>query len=53
MPHPMHPKTQAVFDCLKQCAAQQRTVTYGEIGQQVGLAARGTAKPLYCIRDVC
>ena len=53
MPHPMHPKTQAVFDCLKQCAAQQRTVNYGDVGKQVGLAARGTAKPLYYIRDVC
>ena len=49
----MHPHTPAVFDFLKQCAGNQRTVTYGEIGQHVGLAARGTAKPLYYIRDRC
>ena len=53
MPNPMHPKTPAVFEYLKRCAAQQRSVTYGEVGKQVGLAARGTAQPLYCIRDVC
>lgn len=49
----MHPRTPDVFDYLKQCVAQRRTTTYGEIGQNVGLAAQGTAKPLYYIRDKC
>ena len=53
MPNPTHPRTPAVFAYLKQCAAQRRIVTYGEVGKQVGLAARGTAQPLYCIRDLC
>ena len=53
MPAYMHPHTPAVFEYLKQCVAQRRITTYGEIGQHVGLAARGTAKPLYYIRDRC
>ena len=53
MPARMHPKTPAVFNYLKECAYETRVVTYGEVGKQVGLAARGTAKPLYEIRDLC
>ena len=53
MPNKMHPRTPNVFDYLKQCVDQRRITTYGEIGQNVGLAAQGTAKPLYYIRDVC
>ena len=53
MPNQMHPRTPAVFAYLKQCAVQGLTVTYGEVGEKVGLAARGTAQPLYFIRDVC
>ena len=49
----MHPKTPETFAYLKQCAAQKRIVTYGEVGNAVGLAARGTAFPLYDIRDIC
>lgn len=49
----MHPRVPAVFEYLKRCTAQRRTTTYGEIGQYVGLAAQGTAKPLYYIRDQC
>ena len=53
MPRKMHPRTPDVFAFLKQCADEHRTVTYGEIGATVGLAARGTALPLYYIRDQC
>lgn len=53
MPATMSPKTLDVFDYLKGCACKMRVVTYGEVGKQVGLAARGTAKPLYQIRDLC
>ena len=53
LPNKMHPRTPSVFEYLKQCAAQQRITTYGEIGQNVGLAARATAKPLYYIRNEC
>ena len=49
----MHPYTPAVFEYLKQCVAHRRTTTYGEIGKHVGLAAQGTANPLYYIRDRC
>lgn len=53
MSNSMHPRTPDVYDYLKQCVTQRRTTTYGEIGQNVGLAAQGTAKPLYYIRDKC
>ena len=49
----MHPHTPAVFEHLKRCAREKRIITYGELGHDVGLAARGTAKPLYYIRDEC
>ena len=53
MPNQMHPRTPAVFAYLKQCAVQERIVTYEKVGRQVGLAPQGTARPLYFIRDVC
>ena len=53
MPDYMHPRAPAVFAYLKRCVAQRRTTTYGEIGQNVGLAAQATAKPLYYIRNKC
>ncbi len=53
MPDKMHPRTPAVFDYLKQCATNGHTVTYGEVGSKVGLAAQGTARPLYYIRNEC
>ena len=53
MPATMHPKTPDVFNYLRDCAYKMCTVTYSEVGTQVGLAARGTAKPLYQIRDLC
>ena len=53
MPGYMHPRTPEIFDYLKEHARARRTTTYGELGQRVGLSARGTAKPLYYIRDVC
>ena len=44
-------KTYEVFDYLKGCATDMRTVTYQELGDEVGLPAVGTAKPLGYIRD--
>ena len=52
MANKMHPRTPKVFEYLKQCAAQHappHTVSLAN----VGLAARGTATPLYYIRDEC
>ena len=47
-------KTQEVFEYLKKCASEMRTVTYGEIAEVTGLAPQGTARPLGFIRDqVC
>lgn len=47
-------RTREVFEYLKRCASEMRTVTYGELGDAVGLPAIGTAKPLGYIRDhVC
>ncbi len=44
-------KTKEVFDYLKRCAVQMRTVSYGEIAEAVGLPAVGMGKPLGYIRD--
>jgi|ADurb_Met_02_Slu_FD_contig_41_926536_length_679_multi_1_in_0_out_0_2 hypothetical protein len=44
-------KTKEVFEYLKACAAQMRTVNYGEIAESVGLPAIGLAYPLGYIRD--
>jgi hypothetical protein len=44
-------KTREVFAYLKNCASQMRTVTYGEIANQVNLAKPGVGRPLGYIRD--
>lgn len=44
-------KTQEVFEYLRECARDMRTVTYKELGDAVGLPAVGTPKPLGYIRD--
>ena len=52
----MPAKTKEVFEYLKKCAGDMRTVTYGEIAEQpqVKLAPQGVAVPLGYIRDhVC
>ena len=45
-------KTQEVFEFLKKCAKHMRTVTYGEIASEVGIAAVGIGYQLGYIRDV-
>ena len=50
---PVPAKSSEAFEALKRCARERLTITYGELGRQVGLSARGTAKPLYYIRDLC
>ena len=44
-------KTRKVFEYLKICAEQMRTVTYKEIAEEVNLAKPGVGKPLGYIRD--
>ena len=44
-------KTREVFDYLKRCADDMRTVTYGEVAEQTALAAPGLTKQLAYIRD--
>ena len=47
-------KTAEVLEVLKQRAADMRTITYGEIAEQCGLAAPGVGYPVGYIRDhVC
>ena len=47
-------KTAEVLELLKQRADDMRTITYGEIAEQCGLAASGVGYPLGYIRDeVC
>ena len=47
-------KTAEVLELLKHCAADMRTITYGEIAEQCGLAAPGVGNPVGYIRDeVC
>ena len=47
-------KTQEVFEYLRKCASDMRTVTYKELGDKVGLPAVGTAKPLgYILDHIC
>jgi hypothetical protein len=48
---PVPAKTRKVFDYLKGCARQMRTVYYGEIANAVGLAPIAIGKPLGYIRD--
>lgn len=53
-PIQMPAKTREVFEYLKLCASQMRTVTYGELADAVDLAKPGTGRPLGFIRDeVC
>jgi len=52
----MPAKTKEVFEYLKKCASEMRTVTYGEIAEQpqIKLAPQGVGVPLGYIRDhVC
>ena len=52
MPNAAMPaKTPEVFTYLKQCARDERTAEYGEIGDKVGLPAIGVNVPLNYIRD--
>ena len=44
-------KTGEVFEYVKRCATEMRTVTYKEIACAVGLAKPGVAYPLGYIRD--
>jgi hypothetical protein len=47
-------QTEEVFEYLKRAAREMRTVTYGEIAADTGLAAPGTGFPLGYVRDeVC
>lgn len=47
-------KTAEVLEVLKQCAGHMRTITYGEIAEQCGLAAPGVGYQVGYIRDhVC
>ena len=39
-------KTREVFEYLKGCASQMRTVTYKEIAEEVNLAKSGVGRPL-------
>ena len=47
----MPAKTPDVFDFLKRCAGQMRTVTYDEIGGEVGLTATTVCPCIDYIRD--
>ncbi len=44
-------KTREVFEYVKKCAGDMRTVSYEEVGDAVGLPAIGMSKPLGYIRD--
>jgi hypothetical protein len=44
-------KTKAVFEHLKKCADQMRTVTYGELAKECGLAPSGIGYQLGYVRD--
>lgn len=47
-------KTKDVFEYLRDCAWQMRTVTYKELAEAIGLAKPGIGRPLGYIRDeVC
>ena len=43
-------KTREVFEYLKGCASQMRTVTYKEIAEEVNLANPGVGRPLGYIK---
>lgn len=44
-------KSKEVFEYLKVCSRQMRTLNYGEIAELVGLAPSGIGMPLGYIRD--
>ena len=44
-------KTEEVFNCLKQCAKDMRTISYGELAETAGLAPAGIGYQLGYIRD--
>ena len=44
-------KATDVFEYLKQCADDMRTVEYAEIARETGLATLGIGRPLGYIRD--
>ena len=51
---PIPARTAEVLEVLKECAADMRTITYGEIAERCGLVAPGVGVPLGYIRDeVC
>ena len=49
----MHPKALSAFYQLKRCASGQRTITYGELGQLIGMHHRQVKTPLHNIQDAC
>jgi hypothetical protein len=50
----MPAKTTEVFEYLKRCASEMRTVKYGEIGKETNVAPIGIGSQLGYIRDhVC
>lgn len=51
MPAKIPAKTCEVFEYLKVCSAENRTVPYSEIGGAVGLANQSVKRPLNYIRD--
>lgn len=44
-------KTRQVFDYLRRCADPMRTVTYGELAKECGLAPSGIGYQLGYVRD--
>lgn len=50
-PKKMPKHTPAVFDVLKQCAADMTTISYGDLAEQVGTHHRVVLRPLGYIRD--
>jgi hypothetical protein len=44
-------KTDEVFEFLKKCAEEMRTVSYEELAKTVGLANPGVGQPLGYVRD--
>ena len=54
-PRPKMPKhTPAVFEVLKQCARNMTTISYGVLGERIGVHHRPLRRPLGYIRDeVC
>ena len=49
----VHPMTPPIFECLKFHASQNRTLTYKELGEEVGITARSTIAPVRNIGRIC